>query len=93
MIKADLAQNPTKHVLSRAQTMRVERVGPQQFRVTPAEEGKLIRIVRFHEDEEDGLLIECYSETTHADCGANTHNRYCAHCEAVVMFLLEPKEK
>lgn len=89
MIKADLSQNPTKHVLSRAQTMSVERVGPQQFRVTPSEEGKLIRIVRFHEDEVDGLHIECFAEDSFESCGANIHARYCAHCEAVVRFLLD----
>jgi len=52
MIRASLADSPSPHVLRRSQTMTVERLGPTEFRVTPAEEGKDVRIVRFYPEYE-----------------------------------------
>lgn len=88
MIKADKSQPVSQHVLKRSQTMSVERLGPTEFRVTPCEEGKLIRIVRFHQDADEGIWIECFAEETKESCPANSHNLFCSHCNAAIIKLL-----
>lgn len=52
LIRASASNNPSEHVLKRSRTMTVERLGLTEFRVTPSEPGKVVRIVRFHADYE-----------------------------------------
>ena len=91
MIKADKAQAPSRHVLTRAKTMRIDRIGPTEFKVTPTKKGKTTRIVRFLRDfdEHGSVYIECYDEKTMKDCPANSCNCHCSHVERAIAFLLE----
>lgn len=68
--------------------MDVERLSPTEFRVTPAEPGKLKRIVRFHLDEVEGCFIDCADEHG-IGCPANAHGVFCSHIERAIMYLLE----
>lgn len=94
LIKADRAQSPSRHVLTRSKTMRIERIAPTEFKVTPAEKGKSVRIVRFHQDEqsysnEQSVWIDCFDAETKEGCPANEAGRYCSHAEAAIVGLLE----
>lgn len=50
MIRAEKAKrNLSEHILRRSRMMTVERLSLTEFRVTPGEQGKVVRIVRFWE--------------------------------------------
>lgn len=89
MISANKSNAPSAHVLKRSRTMGVERLSPAEFRVSPAEPGKVKRIVRFHFDEVEGVFVDCYAEDSKIGCKANTCGRYCSHVERAIMYLLE----
>lgn len=95
MIRAEKSQSPSRHVLTRSKTMRVERLSPTEFRVTPSESGKVVRIVRFHQDDDGSIWAECFAEDSKQSCEANAHARYCSHIESAILKLLtdhQPKE-
>lgn len=80
MIKPSRANQITEHVATRSQTMTVERLAADTFRVTPSEPGKRTRLVVFHVDGDD-FGIECFTDDEEReDCEANGHARMCSHC-------------
>lgn len=75
--------------------MKVERLGPTKFRVTPVEPGKAIRNVEFllnGFEGETGSRIDCYEEGTLVSCPSNIHARLCSHCFAAIGELLLENE-
>lgn len=91
MIRTDRTNRPSHHIRKRSEKMRVEQIAPGEFRVIP-EPGKVIRIVKFHVDQ-DAFAIECYDEKTKVSCEANAHNRLCCHINAAIALLLQESEE
>lgn len=91
MIRAATTDAVTPHVKKRSATMTVERLGPTEFRVTPSEDGKLPRIVRFFIDGTD-CAIDCADEDGNG-CPANDHGRHCSHAQCAITMLLKQNEE
>ena len=72
--------------------MRGKKVSPTDFRITPPEPGKVVRIVRFHVDGSD-VQVECFAETTFECCPANAVNRLCSHVNKAITMLLQSDSK
>lgn len=87
MLRTGRTNNPSQYVRKRTKQMSAEQVGPGEFRVTP-EQGKVVRIVKFHVDGDD-IAIECFAEESRRSCRANECNLLCAHVNAAIALLLE----
>lgn len=91
MIRTSASNKITHHVKKRSATMKVERLGPTKFRVTPAEKGKAIRIVEFLFAGDEGIpeaRIDCFETGTLKSCKANICGKMCSHTFAAIEMLI-----
>jgi hypothetical protein len=85
MIELNHVRLPSEHILRRSRLMLVRRLAVNEFKVTPKQRGRAIRIVRFTKRGQWEVTCESYRDGT--PCEANSFHNLCAHVYAVVRAL------